>query len=631
MSKKDEFQKEIDDFFRYMPRLSPSKESLARLLYGIPNELPIEHDPIDPPSPRTTMTKAAEYVLHLKKKGMLKITAEKPDDVFTRFYQYKRMFQHEPQQVEIVEAPKSISLEEYQYFWHLTETVQTYKKEIARLPYIDTIYQSHALDKFEDYVSSIVRIMKHDGKLDAPKTRQSLNSTMKFFVLSVVDARKRLISEFLESKRIIYEKLTPETASEFIDYAPKQEKKAEEVVQKVRSETKKSDEIENRILSQLCDTVNLFPPSYRGAIPVLSGEMKIDQPSIINSIENSIKDPYLSSRPKNRASTVPCETRFINPVLTKPKSKPRILMSQTSHGSRPGNNNSRNSPLINTFSQNESREAYWRLNDPLKYDRMGTFNCPLTKISELCSDMSYNISPIEEIDGSLPQAVEDIPNPKSNVFVIDSKEPHDAYITPKQSRVRTPRQIDKREEKRSKMNEHLAAVIKAQANGEQKIGYSTNSSGKRDMDYLLEQSVLISTDNSGDSIHKRLDEIWSKLGFSIHQKLDMVVKYSQTIEESNRLSEALDFWEKAFHSVTRYDSLYKQIKDFLRIEMGFFDPKNSTYNQLLEDLKNSEIVVLQVSNQMKSVFGDELILNRKPVDTLILDRRKKLELLITHL
>jgi hypothetical protein len=162
--------------------------------------------------------------------------------------------------------------------------------------------------------------------------------------------------------------------------------------------------------------------------------------------------------------------------------------------------------------------------------------------------------------------------------------------------------------------------------------YSLEAS--EDLKYLLSQNfhstAIGDPELRADAIQKRLEDIWEALGFSVQQKLALLLKYSTNLEESAKLSNALRFWEQALSVANQYEATYQSYKDMIQLEA-----KMGTPTRLLDDcasqMKAAEDSLMQVASALKSTFGDEFIIRRRKVDELIEEKRQKIAWLRSNL
>jgi hypothetical protein len=105
-----------------------------------------------------------------------------------------------------------------------------------------------------------------------------------------------------------------------------------------------------------------------------------------------------------------------------------------------------------------------------------------------------------------------------------------------------------------------------------------------------------------------------------------VLKYSRTPEVSVRVSEALGMWQNAFEIVEGYQRKYTVLKEYLRegIRGTPISKRPLLYMQYEKELVTAENSLLEISNQLKIAFDDELIVKRHKVGVMLKARRSKI-------
>lgn len=125
-------------------------------------------------------------------------------------------------------------------------------------------------------------------------------------------------------------------------------------------------------------------------------------------------------------------------------------------------------------------------------------------------------------------------------------------------------------------------------------------------------------------IVSKLQEIWENLGFSVQQKISLLVKYTSSAEESQKLNEALNFWEMTFDIVSRYNNSYHELKDFINFEAPTSKHVRATCEMFKQQIEICEENVKQIADNLLQTFGDELIINKKKIQQIIPQRHKKM-------
>ena len=146
--------------------------------------------------------------------------------------------------------------------------------------------------------------------------------------------------------------------------------------------------------------------------------------------------------------------------------------------------------------------------------------------------------------------------------------------------------------------------------------------------YLL----TLPTDKTESPVHDRLEQIWDQIGFSITDKLNMVLKYSHDLEESSKLSEALDLWEEALRTIDNYNKAYSAYKDFLKLDRSAVtgSTMGDAIRNLQADLDIATKAVRRIAELIKTTCGDELIIKRHKADELIEIRKQNIRMLLQN-
>jgi hypothetical protein len=118
------------------------------------------------------------------------------------------------------------------------------------------------------------------------------------------------------------------------------------------------------------------------------------------------------------------------------------------------------------------------------------------------------------------------------------------------------------------------------------------------------------------------------LGFSVQQRLGILLKYSENLEESSKLGAALKFWEQALVVVQAYDNAYVTYRDMLRRADASMARVIDGYAAQVHAAEQS---LLAVAATLRTSFGDDLIIRKKTAEVLIELRREKLAVMRTRI
>ena len=611
--------------------LSPRNEEMIKFVYGLPNDIPVEEEPIAPPSPNTSIKKAALYVIKETKNGFLpsKNISSNPEEIYAHIINPMREESNEQAFRSTTNKNISTTVEPYQQYWFSSETVQKVRKEIRSIRIKDKSPLLWMEEKFNEQAMNIVRVMKHLKMVDCEKTRKKLNGRMKYFINEITRARKDIFVAALTNKNISYNDLNDAQKKEFIQFKPKEEKQKQvfDPLAFSKGDLGKHEEVEAKVYQAIEDNLQYLPPNYRfenQADMALKVKEQIDDlPQRIseatieglNKLETDHQRPMTTNLFKNTKQSIKVPFRR----------KTRIIQSQMSK--RPPKSIIPNAPIKNpkVFTKEDVYNEFWSFSDPLIGQRNGTFLEPSTVFNKMTSAIDVDLTPVNETPYTIPDALNRIPDPDTNRSVCTqllktgNDEKVEDYV------VNDSKQASKFQ---IKLDPSVAVVLA----GVQK--HEENIEKAKDMEYLLNQTVELTKDNeiSGKLVFKRLEAVWNRMGFSTMQKLDMAIKYSKNAEESSRLAESLDFWENAESVVNRYNKAYSELKDFLEFEVT--PPLNKGHpllRQLIDEFNSSADFLFQIYDQMKGTIGDELIIDRMKVTNIIPYRKSKVQALIDKL
>ena len=147
-----------------------------------------------------------------------------------------------------------------------------------------------------------------------------------------------------------------------------------------------------------------------------------------------------------------------------------------------------------------------------------------------------------------------------------------------------------------------------------------------DFAFLNEQTDEIVATGEGKLMHERLKKVWDQLGFSVQQKLEMAVKYTNISDDYGRFVNAVQKWEDAFQILEDYDKAYKDLKEFLRDSAR--TDKAHAFRQLKSAFETADTAVRETAALMKAQYDDELVMRRKQATDLCDARKYKLEILM---
>jgi hypothetical protein len=248
--------------------------------------------------------------------------------------------------------------------------------------------------------------------------------------------------------------------------------------------------------------------------------------------------------------------------------------------------------------------SYWRSDDPLADTRTGAYVDPLATMGHMARSVGVTIPEVVDSPFTLWQLPEaDVKNSEG-----ESEAPETGAVP--ESLPRPGRLTRLRCERASfKRSLYVSELRAASA-----------------ISYLEAHTDDFEPDTRSDAIYTQFEKLFSLLGFSVKQKLDMVLKYSRSPEVSVKLSEALVTWQKAYECVTVYQDKYLLMKEFLRVGIKVYPPEKRPriYLDYERELLDAERMLRDIAERLRIGYEDELMFKRHPVAQVIEARRVKI-------
>lgn len=590
------------------PILDLDTAAYLNIMYASPAQLPLEKELVPPPSPGTTIDKAGEFLLREQRKGFI----SNFDPV-----EYKKSLLRPSvvtkANVQPLSAENLVKAESYQEFWINTRTVRTTMNDIETLPFIIKQDIQVIKGKYLEAIASIVRVMKHDGYLETNKmTKAQLTSTMRSFVEKARQSRHDVLIFTLEGNFLDMKDLPqwlidecndssacPKPVESSIEKTPSRMQIEENELQR-GVEKKLLDHISEKSrdipqiyrLSQMSNDAVAREKTFRQTARLIRNMPKIIIPAMSNSSrpQDSEKIDIVAPLPETdgetgrnfsktttRLITVPIKKMPKPPVIPIPQSPPKEITKM------------------------EAYQMYWNDEDPLK--RIEPPN-PLKAIKDSSQPLTIEKHDFSNVDVKMP-------------FTLTSREPQSDNLILREGIWNTADLIGR--ENDGEEEEEDEEKIVAKRNRESIL--RDQSEIMRYMENMEEPEK--SGKEDGADIFIKLQKVWDQLGFSIRQKLDLVLKYTKTVEDSQRLKEALNCWELTFDVVQLYQSSYTNIKDFIKLEAKTTKRAKYILNQMKSELTAHEQSLIQISSHLKTAFDDDLIVHRHSVQELIEMRQNK--------
>lgn len=641
------------------PRLSPRSTDFLKSIYGPTITVSVPHDIRPAPTPEEAMGKAQDYLNHAKEKGFLKDAdmSKVHNPLFRgRILRKQVMKKYDPSAEEEAahksDIQKLFEAEPYQKFFFDSGVVKSMHKEISALPYYWMGDESIAITKLQDAIASIVRLLKHDNLLDEKKNSQKqLRQGMLIFVTKAREFRIKLIKELIHTNKIDPLKLTEQQKKEFDEDMPKEEKKdAEErpAYQVNPQNPIKQSDIDRKLLEHVSANCDKLPNSYKFDLDAIGEEArsksKKETKRFLQNLPKSILPQLEASQEKNEQAR-PSSTDEQAKIVKARKKAPYIIANATStrRKVKAASVSFVEEPTVHTYTENELHTFYWEKDDPLCANREGDFRNTLKDLESYSNNLQYERKTVDE--DALPIPFQYISKPRTKVQIQEPEEKSGSPSLPRSSiatpiggpdlmediwntadvKSRPATKAQQRDDDDSESEEKESNGLLTHAD----FAAIENDSRRRQSDalqFLMKHSFVVTPEpENSNSVNKRLEEIWGKLGFTIQQKLELLLKYTKETDESQKIGDALSFWEQAFDVANQYHHVYTEYKDFLKYDLKTCAHAQQMIENLDKELAISENSLEQIANTLHKSFGDELIVKKRKIEDLINFRRAKIE------
>jgi hypothetical protein len=577
-----------------IPILEREKVHLV-MNYGSDDGCPSISPPDAPKTVEESLIDAADFVTDLGRRGYLVMKGVDPKRPRTMF---DRSLQHASSK----QNPKALhaSIDSYQDVREFLnwEVVRTIEGEIHKLPYFVNGNDLVMVQKLRDGIAAVARGMIADRQFDMRKLnrRQILQSTMKF-VRAVKDERTNVLKWGMSMGHVDLAKIPPNSPirKEFPEFWSRP-RPVEPVEPSIHTPEFRLD---RRLGDYLDATAPDFPGPYRVTRKSLEEARNPPSDKVFQTLPPMIRvTPTVEAVPAHPSPVSPSRARRTE-VITLPRPEPVAQARQPAPRRVP---RSRPPPPPSLLS---IAPDYWMNDDPLGAARMGRYVDPLDSLHNLARpvgvasrarplDFKFDLwsLPEEEIE-----ATPDVPETIESPVDLDSE----LHFSP-----RAPKRPD---------HPQLPRSI-----------YVAQFDDKSAFSYLEQHTADFEPDRSSDAIYAQFERIWTSLGFSLRQKLDMVLKYSKSPELSVRLSEALLLWQKAYDCIEVYQRCYSVVKDFLRVGFATIpaDKRPQAYLDCERELHTAERQLREVADQLKTSYEDDLVFKRHKLEDVLTARKAKL-------
>ena len=559
-------------------QISKPKEDMMRLIYGMGISLPVETSAKPIPSPQQSIERAGQYVMKMKQKGFCRIDdgITSPSEIYTDPWAGKsqRTSQRTTARVTTRQTERSVKVQPYQEFWLNTEAVKRVINELLAMKFRNGTEQANAVKKFKERIMKVTGIMKDHGMLETRnKSKQDLQSTMNWFIEKVKEERTQLIRSCLAFNKLPWSGMNKDQQNEFPEFAPK--RPAAQQQTKVERDTDGYTEIDHAVMTKYLDSVIVLPKGYRMGTSYIT-ERPSTRASVFTRKEMQEVDRRVCeqiNRPRTASKRDVIVEPLVAPTVTKKRSNAMVILNTR--------------PRAGTLPR--------RVNPPSVLSRTASEH------------------PIEDVKETVkvaePEDVSVQPTPMSEVVNEVTESKKSVTEAPEQVERIAPQEIA----------QVLAKDMKPQ--------YVLQNRNPGDFAFLNEQTDDIVATGEGKQMHERLKKIWDQLGFSVTQKLEMAVKYSNISDDYGRFLNAVQKWEDAFQTFEDYDSAYRDLKDFLRNSSARTD-KAHAFRQLKSNFETAETAVRETAALMKAQYDDDLVMRRKLATDLCDSRKFKMQMLM---
>ncbi|OHT03664.1 hypothetical protein TRFO_28847 [Tritrichomonas foetus] len=647
----------------------------------------IETDAPVPDSPTTSLQNAAGYLIKLNQRGYPVLRGMSPDQI-------KRSFNRSLKPVLLTKArgskenTSSSAINEMRYndpqlkFFLTSHATAKVRKKISELPFKVSDDKPIILSKLEEKIVELGHRMIHMRLFDYKKmSRTQLQQSTAKFVEEAHKVGDEIIRSCLREHLLDLNKLSREFKEEFKEFFP--EPKVDTTPRKatIPPSKLKSDEIFNKVFDITRKGCSILPSTYRPKVKDLRYDTR---PSTAVQMKKKLKNIALSiDHVLTRPATAPVKLENDSNLQSQkpPRKPPEVITSNFHRAPKPiiSNRSTRKSKSSRKSSrekkelelkkaQEQADKFFWEIGDPLGSARSGEYVDQLNTIRSLSSNINSSDLIMRDDENYRPFSfTSNVTNPSTPI--LSNSNSMDDLITDvtimidpdtnNNSENANPNEKNKNENKsvnKAEINDEAnnnghnldnllnkESILRSsfkdtsgmavdEKNNPLSGNYDVSDSKSQLLNYLHDHvDDFDDGDVNNSKIYQRLGAIWEDLGFSITQKLDMVVKYSKTLEDSNKLTEAVDAWENAYMNIMNYQTAYKAMKIFLTSEYLLLTPeKNSSlYLSLLRDIKSAIDCVETSAQYLKSALGDDLLMKHRKINDLISIREMKLQRLFS--
>lgn len=529
-----------------------------------------------------------------------------------RFYEQSKTTQIKRQFVDIT----SICTEEpFQRQWMNTDYVQNTMKHINSLPFYVADDAKTIVSKFIEYVASIVRVMNVKKMIDEKHSNKKKNDTMHYFLMQAKEAKRSAIQFAIDQKMLVIESLSPTMFQLY--KIPQDEKKEERVAEKKDVSYGPAEE---SIMKRIAEMVQDLPEDYR-LTPPTKKEMAAQTqamkkflkeiPGVLETSMEIIAPVKLAqtAQPKSPREIIQTvkKKRIVPPVII--GGKPRVVSVIA---------NKRPSKV--RMSDVDVRNRYWNMEDPLNKCRTGSRSqIPMDFMKQIVTEFTYEKPQLNErlmkYPFSLAEKTSDGPMLNEDAWStaqLGDLQPMEDLAPPQAASIK----------------EAVETVSEDEAPPEvvkQPTAYAVTRSQLPSVQTANMYKMKIG-DRGGREAFNMLQTIWNELGFTVQQRLNLVLKYTQDVSESVKLDEALSEWNIALSVANNYERNYQDYKRLLRNEVLCRNKEQMMISK--RAYETQEEMLRDIGRQLNLKFADDFIYKGVKATELIERRRDKIEALV---
>ena len=639
--------------------LSPRSREIIETNYRPEVEIHLQ-TPVEPPSTRDSLDEVIQNMEKLKHNGFINEFNSKDMKDLYYLSQNSILNSFTPKsKSKEEEAEEAVQHDPRLEFWLNTDTLTNYIKELRKLPFVEGIYLVRALTKMREsaiHVAQKINSRSYDKRNKSPT---QMNNDMREFILTLQQTFKNIMESSI-TKGMLNIDLLPEEYKKTYKYCiPKKPIETQEV-KKVTRPTEKDIGLEKQMAQRLSETTQVFTPSYQ--MDMSYGLDKSSRKTILSKLEMNVNRQFKSAM--DNVPNIKSGRALVLPPLTETLSKEEDHKAKSSRAS--STLASLKKPIIPKVNKKEILpplhnakgkrddiiKTYWMDTDPLQKVRQGNAYNAVGALANITNGFSFeHKEPVftkEELyypftppkQPETPQKQEIKPEikleekPKENEKDKEKKEnarlmPSEPLLLKFWSTAQFENTIDPNEEEEEKEKsendpkQRPPAIVNA---GDQNNNNSSSTitfdakdlismTNKREaaLEYLKNYGAVDLTTNSlGDEEFERLKKIWDRLGFTTAQKLSLVSKYSQSIEDTKKLYESLGFWETTFTSVDHFKKSYRLLRDYLKYESYSKQTFSGPLKELIVEFLRAQHLLIQNAENLQKLYGDELIIKGHP-------------------